>query len=210
MKNKYVSLAICNILLAVCAICLYLPYTLEAFDMAGFEWFKFVPNLLKNNYYDVLIYFGLFLLLWFMVLNLITILSRVNIPKFLCKITVVLALILPFMYVSALKNETMLELWLKTIIPNIKIIAYVTLCVSCGNFVLALIYNFTHKNRANLHHLLEALVMCALLILMIICNGWCGWSIKSSVKIYGILIGLLAMYLPISAMVLFICRKNRD
>lgn len=210
MKKKYLSLAIFNILLGLVAICLYLPYTLEAFNMAGFEWFKFVPNTLKGNYYDVLIYFGLFLLLFFIISNFITLLSKVNIPKFLCKITVVIALALPFMYILALKNDTILKLWLKTIVPNIKMITYIVICVSCGNFVLALIYNFTHKNRANLHHLLEALVMCALLILMAICYNWCGWEIKSTIKIYGVLIGLLAMYLPISSLVLCICSRNRD
>ena len=177
--------------------------------MAGFEWFKFVPNTLKGNYYNVLIYFGIALLLWFIILNLITILSRVNFPKFLCKITVILSLILPLMYILALKNTQILKFWIKTIVPNIKMIAYVVLCVSWGNFALALIYNFTHDNRTNLYHLVETLVMCTLLTLMIACYGWCGWTINSTVKIYGILIGLFAMYLPISAIILFVCRNKR-
>jgi peptidoglycan/LPS O-acetylase OafA/YrhL len=210
MKNKYNFLAVCNILLSVVAICLYLPYTLEAFDMAGFEWFKFVPKILKGNYDNILIYFGLFLLAWFIVLNLITIFNYVNMPKFLCKITVVLSLALPLAYMLALTHDWALEYWIKLIIPNIKMIAYIVLCVSGGNIVLALMYNFTSKNRANFHHLTESMVMCALLTLMIICFGWCGWKIDNVVKIYGIMIGLLAIYLPISAIVLFICRKNRE
>ena len=210
MKKRYSQLAIWNILLAICAICLYLPYTLEAFDMPGFEWFKFVPDMLKTNYYDVLIYFGIILLLWFIGLNLITLLSHINLPKFLFKICIIVSLILPLIYVVALKNDSALNFWIKNIAPNIKTIAYVFLCVGWGTFILALIYNFTRKNHANLHHIIEALVMCVLLTLMIICNGWCGWNFDNIIKLHGVMVGLFAIYLPISVVILFICRNKRD
>ena len=74
MRKKYIQLSVINLVFGVCAIFLYLPYTLEAFDMPGFEWFSFVQNIFKNNYYDVLVYFGIFLLLWFILSNVISIL----------------------------------------------------------------------------------------------------------------------------------------
>ena len=209
MKKGYTRLAFFNVILAVVAICLYLPYTLEGFNMAGFEWFKFVPDMLKDKYFNVLIYFGIFLLVWFIVLNLVSILSHLNLPKLMFKLAIIVALSLPLVYISALKFDAVAEIWVKNIAPNIKTIAYSVLCISCGSFGLGLIYNFTRSNKANLHHIVEALVMCILLILMIVCYNWCGWDIEVTFKIYGILIGLLAMYLPISAVTLLICRNKR-
>lgn len=209
MNKSYKLLAIFNLLLGVGAICLYLPYTLEAFNMPGFQWFKFVPDMLKDNYYDVLIYFGIGLLLWFIVLNAVSLLSRPNLPKVLFKVSTIVALLLPLLYILALNNDTFIKFWIENIAKNVKIISYIALCVSCGTFVLALIYNFKRNNRANLHHILQALFMCALLVLMILYNGWCGWNIELNYKIYGILIGWLAIYLPISCITLFVCRNKR-
>ena len=209
MRKKYLKLAIVNFILGVCAICLYLPYTLEAFDMAGFEWFKFVPNMLKDNYYNVLIYFGVLLILWFILLNLIGILHHINLPKFLFKMSIIVALILPLMYVLALDNNFAFNFWIKNILPNIKTISYIFLGISCGTFVLGLIYNITRKNHANSHHIIEATVMCLLLVLMCIVNGWCGWNIDVTIKLYGIMIGLFALYLPISGVNLLFCKNKR-
>jgi len=209
MNKKYIQLAIYNLVLAVVAICLYLPYTLEAFDMPGFEWFKFVPDLLKNNYHKTLIYFGLFLLLWFIALNLFTILTHANLSKVIFKISIISSLVLPLAYVLALEFDWALDFWVKTIAPNIKMIAYILLIVSWGSFVLGLIYNFTKRYHANLHHIMEALVMCLLITLLVMVNGWCGWKFDSVVKMYGLMVGLFAIYLPVSAIILFICRKKR-
>jgi len=210
MKKKYLHLAILNFVLGICAICLYLPYTLEAFDMAGFEWFKFVPDMLKDNYFNVLIYFGVFLLSWVIVLNLISLFNHANLPKILFKISAILSLILPLIYVLALKSDAVLEFWIKFISKNIKIISYTLLCVSIGTFGLGLIYNIINKNRANLHLLLQALFMCALLLLLIAVNGWCGWNISKVYRLYGILVGLFAIYLPISSIILILCRKTKE
>lgn len=209
MKKKYIQLSIVNLILTVIAICLYLPYTLEAFNMAGFEWFDFVSKMLKDNYFEVLVGFGIFLLLWLMILNIFSIFSNANLPKVMFKLSAIMALILPLIYVLALKNDWALKFWIKNINSNIKMIAYTFIIVSWGSFILGLIYNFTKRNRANLHHILQALFMCGLLTLLIICNGWCGWDIDLTSKIYGIMVGWLAIYLPISSIVLIACSKKR-
>ncbi|MBQ8522527.1 MAG: hypothetical protein IJ458_02545 [Clostridia bacterium] len=210
MKKKYLQLATLNLILGICAICLYLPYTLEAFDMPGFEWFSFVSKVLKHNYYNVLVYFGVFLLLWIIVLTILSLLSRPNVAKFTFKICTIISLVIPLIYVLALKNDKALEFWIKTLAPNIKMISLVLMCVSWGSFVLALIFNYTRKNHANLHHIVQALVACVLLTLIVLVNGWCGWSFNDITKIEGVLIGLFAIYLPISSVILFVCRNKRD
>ncbi|MBQ7798403.1 MAG: hypothetical protein IJ371_04700 [Clostridia bacterium] len=211
MKKGYTQLAIWNILLGICAICLYLPYTLDAFDMAGFDWFKFVPDMLKDNYSNVLINFGIFLLLWFIILNAISILYRPNLPKILFKVVVISALILPLIYVLALKQDWAFEFWVKNISSNIKNICYILLGVSCGSWILALIFNFTRNNRANLHHIIQGLTMSILLILFVAVHGWCGWELSLEMlnKLYGLLVGLFAIYLPLSSVLLWVCRSKR-
>jgi len=210
-KKKYRLLAILNFIFGACAIALYLPYTFEAFNIKGMGWLNFAPDLFKSNYFDVLIYFGIFLLVWFIVTNALSLLSYVNMPKLAFKISIISALILPLIYVMALKFDFMLEFWIKSIAPNIKMISYIFACIAVGSFILGLVLNFTKENRANLHHILQALVMSILLILLIAVNGWCGWSIGLSalLKLFGVLMGLFATYLPISSIVLFVCAKKR-
>lgn len=207
-KKRYRLLALLNLILGVCAICLYVPFTIQAFDIKGFGWLGFAEDLLKNNYYDVLIYFGIFLLIWFIVLNLFSILSHVNVAKLTFKISVISALILPLIYVLALKYDKVLDFWIKYIAPNIKIISYIVLCVAIGSVVLGLLFNFTKENRANIHLIMQALIMCILLSLLIAINGWCGWSVNI-IKLFGILMSLFAIYLPFSALLLTICAKMR-
>lgn len=207
-KKGYQTLAILNLLLGACAICLYVPYTIQAFNIKGLEWLNFAKDLLKNNYYNVLLYFGIFLLTWFIGLNLFSILSHFNVAKLAFKISVISALILPLIYVLALKYDEFLELWIKYIAPNIKVISYMFLCISIGSFALGLLFNFTKENRANIHHIVQALAMCVLLSLLIAINGWCGWSVNI-VKLFGILMSLLAIYLPFSTLLLTICAKMR-
>lgn len=209
MKKKYSMLAGLNLMLGIIAICLYLPYTLEAFNMAGFEWFKFVPKMLKNNYGDVLIYFGIFLLLWIIVLNLISILSHCNLPKILLKISAITALLIPLIYVLAFKNDSALKFWINNIGANIKTISFVFLAISWGCCALGLLLNFTRDNHANMHHILQALFMCVLFTLLVATQGWCGWQISKVYKLYGLLIGWMAIYLPISSIILLLCRNKR-
>lgn len=211
MQNKtYKILSVFNFMLGICAICLYLPYTFKSFNVKGFDWLDFAKDLFKNNYLNVLIYFGIFLLLWFIVLNLISIPYRINLPKFLLKISVVIALALPLIYVLSIKYNWALNFWIKNIAPNIKTICYVLLCSSVGCFVLGLICNFITRGKANFHHVLQAIVMCALLALIIAVNGWCGWKVDNVLKMFGVVMGLFAIYLPISSIVLIICRKSRS
>lgn len=206
-KKKYLLLASLNFVLGICAICLYLPYTINALNIKGFGWLDFAKDILKNNYFNILVYFGMFLLVWFILLNIISLASRPNKPKTLFKISTIVALILPLIYVLALKNNAVLEFWINHVAENIKMICYVVLSVSWGLFALALIFNFTKRRKATFYHILQALAMCTLLTLFVAWNGWCGWSVDY-IKMFGFLMGILAIYLPISTIILSICAKN--
>lgn len=208
-RKNYKILSLLNLLLGVCAICLFLPTTLKAFSVKGFDWLDFAPDLFKDNYINVEFYFGLFLIVWFIVINAISLLSRPNLSKTLFKLSTIVALALPLMFVLAVKYEFALEFWIKNIAPEIKTIALVVLCVSAGLFALGLILNFVRRNRANLHIVLQALVMCAFLGLLIAAEGWCGWKVDI-LKMVGVLYAVFAIYLPISSIVLLICAKSRD
>ena len=130
-------------------------------------------------------------------------------PKLLFKISIISALMLPLIFVLASKFDWALKFWIKTIAPDIKMISYILICVSVGSFVLGLIFNFTKDSKANLHHILQALVMCALMVLLVAINGWCGWNVKNILKLFGVLMGLLAIYMPISSIIMLICAKKR-
>ena len=211
MKKKYSTLSVFNFVFGVCAIMLYLPYTIKSFGLSGFDWFtKIAPNLLKEDYSKVLLYFGIALLAWIILVNAITLLNRPNLPKMLLKLSAISALLLPMMAVLCLKFEWALEFYIKNIAKNIKSISLILMGISCGLALLGLCFNFTRRNRANIYHILQAVTMCALLILMVAVYGWCGWNVKNTVKLYGVLIGLLAVYLPTSSVILFTLRNRRD
>lgn len=207
MSKKYLTLSLINFLLGVGAICLYLPYTLEAFNIQS-EWLNFAPDILKQNYYNALIYFGIILLVWIIALNVISILSHANKPKIIFKLTSVIALILPLFYVLALKYNWALEFWINNIGKNIKTISSVLLCISFGSLALGIVLNFTNQNHAGIYHILQAAFMCLTLALLISVNGWCGWDVGVD-KMFGLLMGMFAIYLPASAIILFITRKKR-
>lgn len=210
MRKKYTILSFFNFIFGFCAIILYLPYSLRAFNLKGFDWLDVAPDLLKNNYFDTLIYFGIFLLVWFICINKFSLFKHANLPKTLFKLTSIISLILPLIYVLALKYDVVLEFWIKNISKNVKMISYITLCVSWGTWAIALMFNFTKRNKANCHHILQSSVMCILLTLLITANGWCGWSISNPLKIYGLLMGIFAIYLPISAIMMFVGRHGRE
>lgn len=219
MKKKYPQLAIINLLLAVGVIYLFFPYIIETFKLYKYDWTKYVSKILIKDYYKPSYYVATGLLIWIAGLNLLTMLIRINVPKFLFKTNILIALGLPLIYMLAIKNSTIANFWSKTIFPNMSMILTVLLCVCWGNWILGLVYNFTHKKRANLHHIVETLFMCFLLTLMILSDAWTGgivggyWSegyIVFTEKAYCIIMGLFALYLPISSLVLYTCRNNRD
>lgn len=209
MHKQYKTLAGFNLLLGLGAIFLYLPYMLQAFDINTTKWIKLGVDLFEKNYFDVMIYFGIFLLGWIIAITVLSILSHPNKPKLVLKISTIAALALPLMYVLALRYDWALEFWFKNMAENIKTISYVLLIVSCGGFVLGLIFNFTKKNKANLHLIIQALVMCVLMVLLVAINGWCGWDISRVDKLYGSLMGLFAIYFPVSTIILMLCSNKR-
>ena len=211
MKNRYSTLSIFNFIFGICAIVLYLPYTISAFNLKGFSWLTDIaPDLLKDKYFDALIYFGIFILGWFIVINVLSLLSRPNLPKLLFKVSAISALLLPLITVLCFKFDWAMEFYVKNIAKNIKTISLAMMAISCGAAVLGLCSNFTRRNRANMHHILQAIVMCALLVLMVAVYGWCGWKVSEPSKVFGILMGLFAIYLPLSSIILFMLRKKRD
>ena len=207
MNKKYLTLSLINFLLGIGAICLYLPYTLDAFNVQS-EWLNFAPDILKQNYTNTLVYFGIFLLLWVIVINITSILSHVNKAKIAFKLSSVIALILPLVYVLAIKYDWALQFWIDNIAKNIKMISNVLLCVSFGSLILGLVLNFINKNHANLYHIIQAVFMCLTLALLVAVNGWCGWDVSVE-KMFGLLMGAFAIYLPTSAVVLYMIRNKR-
>lgn len=209
MKAKYSLLAVINFLLGACAICIYLPYTSDAFNIKGMSWLGFAKKLLKDNYYNVSIYLGIIILGWIIAVTLLTLFSRPNFAKLMFKLSAISSLIIPLVYVMALKYDFALEFWIKYIAPYVKMICYIFLSASVGSLLLAIVLNFTQRRRANLHLITQALAMLALFVLMLIVFGWCGWNIGATVKLFGVLMALMAVYLPLSIIILIICAKNR-
>ena len=210
-KKGYKTMAGINFLLGLCAIFLYLPYMLQAFDIDASKWIEIGSDLFKKNYGDVLITFGIVLLVWIIGLTALSLLSKPNVPKFILKVAVIVALALPLMYVLALKYEWAVEFWVKNIAKDVKTISYMLIIVACGSSVLGTLFNFSKKHKANLHHIVQAFVMSALLILFVAVYGFCGWKIDFEliIKLNGVLIGLLAIYLPISAPIILISSRRR-
>ena len=208
MKKKYLMYSASNLIIGLCAIILYLPYTFRAFNISGFDWLDIAPDLFKSNYYNVLIGFGIFAIVWLILINTISLINYPNLPKTLFKLSVVVALSLPLMYVLAIRFDWALKFWLKNISKNIKTISYATMFISCGLAILGILYNITRRKHANFHHLLQAITMCAMLVLLVLLNGWC-WHIGNIDKIFGLLMGVFAVYFPISSLVLYLFRKIR-
>lgn len=210
-KKGYKTMAGINLLLGLCAIFLYMPYMLQAFDINASKWIEFGADLFKKNYIDVLIVFGIILLVWVVGLTIVSLLCKPNIPKLILKVAVVAALALPLMYVLALKYKWAAEFWIKNIVKNVKMISYILIIVACGSSVLGILFNFSKKHKSNLYHIIQALVMSILLVIMVAVNGWCGWEIDFDLvtKLYGILMGMFAIYLPISAPIIIISSNKR-
>ncbi|MBQ3502475.1 MAG: hypothetical protein IJA72_02310 [Clostridia bacterium] len=210
-KQGYKAMAGINLLLGLGAIFLYLPYMLQAFNIDATKLIKVGVDLFEKNYFDVLIVYGIILLVWIVGLTILSFLSHPNVPKLILKVAVLSALALPLMYVLALKYDWAIEFWIKNINENIKMISYILIIVSSGSFVLGVIFNFSKKHKANIHQIIQALVMCVLVILFVAVQGWCGWKIDIDLltKLYGVLMGLFAIYLPLSVITLLISSKQR-
>ena len=82
-KKGYKTMAGINFLLGLCAIFLYLPYMLQAFEIDASKWIEIGSDLFKKNYGDVLITFGIVLLVWIIGLTALSLLSKPNVPKFI-------------------------------------------------------------------------------------------------------------------------------
>ena len=210
-KQGYKTMAGLNFLLGVCAILLYTPYMLQAFDINASNWVKLGMDIFNENYFNVLVYFGMLLLVWILGVTIFSILARPNITKFMFKIAVIASLVLPLIYVLALKFDWAYDFWMKNLAEDIKTISYVFLIVACGSFFTGLLFNFSQKKKANFHHISQALVMCVLLVLFLAVNGWCGWELEVEflTKVYGVLMGWFAIYLPISTFIIMASSKKR-
>lgn len=212
-KVGYRVLAILNLILGAGAIFVYAPIMLSAFNVNVSKWNKVVVNLFDKNYSNVLICFGLAILVYIFILNIATFFYKLNVPKFCFKLGALVALVLPLIYVSGLKFDFMLEFWIKNIAKNIKTLSYISIVISGGLFLLGFIFNFISGPKANIVHILQNLAMALILLALIYINNWCGWEYVKAlpyIKIYGALMGVLGIYLPLSSISLLICAKLRD
>ncbi len=212
MGKQYKLLAFASLLLGALAVMVYLPYTFEGFGVNCFKWIKITTDLFKEDYFKMLIYIGTGLLGLVIVFNLISLFKRPNISKICFKLSTIVALILPLLFVMSLNIvewKWAWEFWVENISTNIKTYAYIAMGVSAGLFIIGLVRNFTAENKATFHHIFKNLMMVALLAIMAYVYSWCGWTINANTigKIYGLLMGWLAIYFPVSTIVLLLCAK---
>lgn len=210
MQTKgYKFLTIISLLLGAGTVFMYLPYTLTAFDVNCDKWFETTIEMFKNDYFNTLIYFGIALLSLVIIFNIVSIIKRPNIAKTCFKLSVVVALVLPLLCVMAFNVgdwKWAYDFWVDNIAKNIKTYAYIALGISGGLFILGLARNFTADIKVNFHYIFKSLMMITLLVLMIYAFGWCEWNVDAKVllKVSGLLVGWLAIYFPLSAIILLI------
>ncbi len=206
-KSRYGLRALVNLLLGVGAIFFYTPYVLNAFNIKTEAWSKMLVKLLGDNYFNIMIWFGLVLMGYIVIFNIATILSKANGAKLSFKLTSVVSLLLPIVYVGALKYNAILELWIKAFAPNVKTIGLGFLVASFGLLFLGIFTSVKKHIKVNFYYLLQAIFMCALLTLLVSVNNWCGWDVNPT-KAFGMLMSIMSVYLMASSIILFIFAKN--
>ena len=205
-KTGYRMLGVINFIVALLTGFIYMPIALQHFGLNTSVWIDITQDILKSNYEQVLVYIGLIILVATAVLNLISMIYKTNSAKICFKISIIVALILPIIFVSAMEFEWAFKFWINNIASDIKMWASILIIVSLGMFGLGLIFNFIRQKRANFHHIIEAIGMCCLLIFVAGAYNWCGWGNVD--KMQGMMTLWIPVYLLLSAFVLFICSKS--
>lgn len=206
----YKILGVISCLLALATGFIYIPISLNLFNVNSAKWLDLTKDILKSYYSDVIIYVGLAILIAIVVLNLVSLVYKTNMAKICFKLTTIISLILPIMFVCTMQFDWAFKFWINNIAKNIKMISYIVMSVSAGLFILGIIFNITSRKRANFHHVFEALAMLGLFIVMICAFDWCGWTsnIHNFSTLIGVMVLWLSAYLLISTIVLFACSKS--
>ena len=208
-KKRCMLIALINLILGGISALVYLPHFFESFNIRVDGWSNAASKLLSNNQHDVLILLGIILLSYIIITNLITILFSRSLSCLCFKLSSIIALLLPLAYVFALQYNSILELWIKYIAPNIKTISLVAVIISCGLLLLGIISSITQNRKLNIYLLMQSIAVCATEVLLVSVNGWLGWTVNA-IKGFGVLTAILPIYLLISAVILLFGAKNNE
>lgn len=211
MKGKrYILMAIINLVLGIFSAFLYLPYFFEAFNMNCDGWIELCQKLLKTHYMDVLMYFGLGILIWIVFVNVVSFFYKPSLAKLSFKATTLVSLALPILYVCALNFNPALRLWSKVIAPHLKLTAYICVTSSVGFFGLGFLLNLLKENKSNFHNVFQALATVMVNLTLILTNDWCGWRFWQTGKWFGLLMIALPIYYILSPIMLIKIAKKRN
>ncbi len=208
-KKRCMLLAFVNLILGGIGAFIYLPYFFEAFNMNVAGWSNAIHRLLSENYSKLLIWFGIILLAYIIITKIITMLSSKNLSCLCFKLSSIIALLLPLLYVMALQFDSILELWIKHIASNIKTISLIAAIISCGLLLLGIISSITRNRKLNIYLLIQSIAMCTLLVLLVSINSWVGWTINT-IKGFGMLMAICPVYLLISVIILIFSPKKGE
>lgn len=209
-KKRYRLMAVINLLLGIFSSFLYLPYFFEAFNMNCKGWINACEKLFKSNYTDVLMYFGIAILVWIVLVNVVSFFFQPNLAKLSFKATTFVSLALPILYVCALNFNPALKFWANVIAPHLKLTAYVCVASSVGFFILGFLLNIVKENKSNFHNVFQALATVMVNLTLILTNDWCGWRIWNVNKWFGLLMISMPIYYLISPWLLLKLSKIRQ
>lgn len=208
-KKRYVLMAVFNFLIGIFSAFLYLPDFFKAFNMDCSGWVEYCQKLFGNHYMDVLMYFGLGILVWIVFVNVVSFFFQPNLPKLSFKATTMFSLALPILYVSALNFNPALKFWSNIIAPHLKLTAYICVAFSVGFFGLGFLLNIVSEKKSNFHNVFQALATVMVNLTLILTEDWCGWRFWQTGKWFGLLMLAMPLYYTFSPIMLVRTSKKR-
>lgn len=208
-KKRYILMACFNLLIGIFSAFIYLPYFLKAFNIKCDGWVRVCEDLFKSHYMDVLMYFGLGILIWIVFVNVVSFFFQPSCPKLSFKATTLVSLALPILYVAALNFNPALKFWSKFVAPHLKLVAYICVACSVGFFGLGFLLNIVSEKKSNFHNIFQALATVMVNLMLILTNDWCGWRFWQTGKWFGLLMLAMPIYYIFSPIMLVKTSKKR-
>lgn len=204
MNNKYYKiLSIINLISCLLSVLLIFLLEISTINSKG-EFIIFS----SINLNDVINYFILFQLMFILIITVLTLFFKINLTKLFLKLSTIISLILPIIFLLTINNDYILTFWFNNIANNIKFISIILTIVCIGIFILALILFAMGKLKADIFQIFQALGCNVFLILICYIFNFYGlYTTLSSVKIFKIMLLFWSIYLIISVAALFISHK---
>lgn len=204
MNNKYYKiLSIINLISCLLSVLLIFLLEISTINSKG-EFIIFS----SINLNDVINYFILFQLMFILIITILTLFFKINLTKLFLKLSTIISLILPIIFLLTINNDYILTFWFNNIANNIKFISIILTIACMGIFILALILFAMGKLKADIFQIFQALGCNVFLILICyIFNFYGSYTTFSSVKIFKIMLLFWSIYLIISVAALFISHK---